>query len=253
MLTVIPIPAFEDNYIWLLHNGHDALAVDAGDAAPLLDYLAAHQLRLIAVLDTHHHGDHTGGNAGLLRQIPGLAIYGDRRIATVNHPVAAGETLDFPTLPLSLEVLGVPGHTADHLAYYGANRLFCGDALFTCGCGKLFEGTPPQAHASLQSIAALPDETMVYPAHEYTLENIRFAKKVEPYNAALLEREIRERETRARDLPTLPASLALEKTTNPFLRCRVAEVIEAASRWAEKPLTDEVSVFTAIREWRNLG
>jgi hydroxyacylglutathione hydrolase len=253
MLTVIPIPAFEDNYIWLLHNGREALAVDAGEAAPLLDYLAEHGLRLIAVLDTHHHGDHTGGNAELLREIPGLTIYGDRRIATVNRPVAAGTALDFPALPLRFEVLGVPGHTADHLAYYGANRLFCGDALFTCGCGKLFEGTPQQAHASLQKIAALPDDTLIYPAHEYTLQNIPFARKLEPRNAALAEREIRERETRARGLPTLPATLALEKATNPFLRCAETEVVEAARRHSGKPLEDETSVFAAVREWRNLG
>ena len=251
MLTVIPIPAFEDNYIWLLHNGREAVAVDAGDAEPLLDYLASHDLHLIAVLDTHHHGDHTGGNADLLRHLPDLAIYGDRRIATVNHTVGAGETIVFPTLQLSLEVLGVPGHTADHLAYYGANCLFCGDALFTCGCGKLFEGTPQQAYASLQKFAALPDGTMVYPAHEYTLENIRFAKLVEPENAALLEREVRDRESRERNLPTLPASLALEKRTNPFLRCQEPTVVEVASRFAGRRLDDQVSVFAAVREWRN--
>ncbi len=251
MLTVIPIPAFEDNYIWLLHNGREAIAVDAGDAEPLLDYLASRDLRLIAVLDTHHHGDHTGGNADLLQHIPGLAIYGDRRIDTVNHLVGAGENIEIPVLPLSLEVLSVPGHTADHLAYYGANRLFCGDALFTCGCGKLFEGAPPQAYASLQKFAALPDGTLVYPAHEYTLENIRFAKLVEPENAALREREIRDLETRERNLPTLPASLALEKQTNPFLRCHEPAVIEAASRFAGRRLDDPVSVFAALREWRN--
>jgi len=251
MLSVIPIPAFEDNYIWLLHNGQEAVAVDAGDAEPLLEYLAAHDLRLIAVLDTHHHGDHTGGNTDLRRHIPDLAIYGDRRIATVNHAVGAGEILDFPALPLSLEILGVPGHTADHLAYYGANRLFCGDALFTCGCGKLFEGTPRQAYESLQKFAALPDETLVYPAHEYTLQNIRFAKLVEPENDVLREREVRDRESRARNQPTLPASLELEKRTNPFLRCQEPAVVEAASRFAGQPLSDPVSVFTSLREWRN--
>lgn len=251
MLTIAPILAFEDNYIWLLHNGREAVAVDAGDAEPLLAYLASHDLRLIGVLDTHHHGDHTGGNDDLLRHIPGLAIYGDRRIETVNRPVGAGETIAFPMLPLSLEVLGVPGHTADHLAYYGANSLFCGDALFACGCGKLFEGTPPQAYASLQKIAALPDATMVYPAHEYTLENIRFAKLVEPENEALRARETRDRESREHDLPTLPASLALEKNTNPFLRCSAPSVRQAASRIKGRQLDDPVSVFAALREWRN--
>ena len=251
MLTIIPIPAFEDNYIWLLHNGQEAVAVDAGDAEPLLDYLAEHDLHLIAVLDTHHHGDHTGGNDDLLQHIPDLAIYGDRRIKTVNRPVGAGETIAFPTLPLSLEVLGVPGHTADHLAYYGANSLFCGDALFACGCGKLFEGTPAQAYASLQKFAALPDATLVYPAHEYTLENIRFAKLVEPENAALNAREARDRESRKHGLPTLPVRLALEKSTNPFLRCSEATVIKAASRFIGQQLDDPVSVFAAIRAWRN--
>ncbi|MFA7239459.1 MAG: hydroxyacylglutathione hydrolase [Sulfuricellaceae bacterium] len=251
MLTIIPIPAFEDNYIWLLHNEREAVAVDAGDAGPLLEYLADHDLRLIAVLDTHHHGDHTGGNEDLLRHIPDLAIYGDRRIKTVNRPVGAGETVAFPLLPLSLEVLGVPGHTADHLAYYGANSLFCGDALFACGCGKLFEGTPPQAYASLQKFAALPDTTMVYPAHEYTLENIRFAKLVEPENIALREREARDRESRERGLPTLPMSLALEKSTNPFLRCSDPVVRQAVSRIAGRRLDDPASVFAAVREWRN--
>ncbi len=251
MLTVIPIPAFEDNYIWLLHNGREAVAVDAGDAEPLLDYLAIHELRLLAVLDTHHHGDHTGGNADLLRQFPDLTIYGGRRIATVNRPVEAGARLEFPELPLSLDVLGVPGHTSDHLAYYGANCLFCGDALFSCGCGKLFEGTPPQAFASLERMAALPDATMVYPGHEYTLENIRFAKLAEPHNADLLERETRDRETRNHGRPTLPAPLSLEKRTNPFLRCREAALIEAASRFAGRRLEDPVEVFAALREWRN--
>lgn len=251
MLTIIPIPAFEDNYIWLLHNGREAVAVDAGDAGPLLEHLADHDLHLIAVLNTHHHGDHTGGNEELLRHLPDLAIYGDRRIETVNRPVDAGETIAFTMLPLSLEVLGVPGHTADHIAYYGANSLFCGDALFACGCGKLFEGTPPQAYASLQKFAALPDTTLVYPAHEYTLENIRFAKLVEPENAALREREIRDRESREHGLPTLPASLSLEKSTNPFLRCAEPSVRQAVSRIAGRQLDDPVSVFVAVREWRN--
>lgn len=251
MLTIIPIPAFEDNYIWLLHNGREAVAVDVGDAEPLLAHLAEHDLRLIAVLNTHHHGDHTGGNEDLLRHIPNLAIYGDRRIGTVNRQIYAEETIVFQALPVGLEVLGVPGHTADHIAYYGANSLFCGDALFACGCGKLFEGTPQQAYASLQKFAALPDTTMIYPAHEYTLENIRFAKLVEPENAALIEREARDRESRNYGKPTLPVSLALEKSTNPFLRCSEPTVKQAVSRIAGRQLDDPVSVFAAVREWRN--
>ncbi|MBS4098259.1 MAG: hydroxyacylglutathione hydrolase [Sulfuricella sp.] len=251
MLTIIPIPAFEDNYIWLLHDGRHAVAVDAGDAEPLLDYLDEHGLRLLAVLDTHHHQDHIAGNDDLLARFPALPIYGSRHIATVNRPVGGGDIVSFAELDLHLQVLDTPGHTADHLTYYGANSLFCGDALFTCGCGKLFEGTPAQAYASLQKFAVLADETQVCCAHEYTLENIRFARLVEPDNALLAEREIRDTQTRARNLPTLPATLALEKSTNPFLCCDDPSVAAAASRYAGHPLNSPVEVFAALRTWRN--
>lgn len=251
MLTLTPIPAFEDNYIWLLHDGRHALAVDAGDADPLLEYLDGQGLRLLALLNTHHHRDHTGGNEDLLARFPELPIYGSRRIASVNRPVGEGDVIAFPELDVRLQVLDTPGHTADHLAYYGANFLFCGDALFTCGCGKLFEGTPPQAYASLQKFAALPEQTQVCCAHEYTLENIHFARIVEPSNNALIEREIHDSDLRTHDLPTLPASLALEMLTNPFLRCSESSVMQAASRHVGRTLSDPVEVFAVLREWRN--
>lgn len=251
MLTITPIPAFEDNYIWLLHDGRCAVAVDAGDADPLLEHLDEHGIHLLALLDTHHHRDHTAGNEDLLARFPTLPVYGSKRISTVNHAVGEGDAIALPELDLRLQVLDTPGHTADHLAYYGANFLFCGDALFTCGCGKLFEGTPSQAFASLQKFLALPDDTQVCCAHEYTLENIRFARIVEPGNTVLAEREIRDQGLRDRGLPTLPASLMLEKQTNPFLRCSAPEVVRAASRYAGHPLSEPVEVFAVLREWRN--
>jgi len=251
-MKIIPVPAFEDNYIWLISDGRYAAAVDPGDAEPVLDYLGRHGLLLTAILNTHHHRDHTGGNAALLRhgKVP---VFGPRgeNIPTVTHPVGEGDTVQLPELGAAFKVLDVPGHTAGHVAYYGANSLLCGDALFACGCGKLFEGTPAQMLVSLRKFAALPDDTRVYCAHEYTLENILFAKIVEPGNITLQERETHDRQTRERGLPTLPSTIALEKATNPFLRWDEPAVIEAAETFAKRTLADPVSVFAAIREFRN--
>ena len=251
-MKIIPVPAFEDNYIWLICDGRYAAAVDPGDAEPVLGYLGHHGLRLAAILITHHHGDHTGGIEALLKHAA-VPVYGPRKenIPGITVPVGTGDTVRLPELGVELAVLDVPGHTAGHVAYYGANSLFCGDTLFTCGCGKLFEGTPAQMHASLQKLASLPDDTQVYCAHEYTLENILFAKKVEPANRQLLEREARDCRTREQGRPTLPSSIALEKATNPFLRCEHPAVIEAASRFSGALLDDTVKVFAAVREWRN--
>jgi len=252
MIEIVPIPAFEDNYIWLIRNETSAVAVDPGDAGPVVDYLQRHQIRLVAILLTHHHADHTGGAAELQRRFD-IPVYGPRReaIASITHPLGEGDLIDFPSLGCTFQVLDVPGHTAGHIAYYGINSLFCGDALFACGCGRLFEGTAPQMHASLAKFSALPDDTGVYCAHEYTLENIRFAKAVEPGNTALTEREHKEHETRSQGLPTLPSSIGLEKLTNPFLRCDVPAVIAAATRFAGHPLMAPGEVFAAIRQWRD--
>ncbi|BAN34999.1 hydroxyacylglutathione hydrolase [Sulfuricella denitrificans skB26] len=251
-MKIIPVPAFEDNYIWLICDERYAAVVDPGDAEPVLDYLGRHGLSLAAILITHHHGDHTGGIEALLEHAA-VPVYGPRKesIPGISNPVGEGDTVRLPDLGVEFAVLDVPGHTAGHIAYYGANSLFCGDTLFTCGCGKLFEGTPLQMYASLQKFAALPDDTQVYCAHEYTLENIRFAKKVEPANRQLLEREARDIQTREQGRPTLPSTLALEKATNPFLRCEHPAVIEAAVHFSGSPLDNAVMVFTAIREWRN--
>lgn len=252
MIEIVPIPAFEDNYIWLIRQETSAVAVDPGDAEPLLDYLRNNGLDLAAVLLTHHHGDHCGGVPELKRRFD-VPIYGPRHeaIPGITHAVGDGDVVSVLGRGTTFQVLEVPGHTAGHVAYYGINSLFCGDTLFTCGCGRLFEGTPEQMQASLARFAALPDATRVYCAHEYTLENIAFAKLVEPGNVRLVERERRDRLSRERGLPTLPSSIELEKQTNPFLRWQEPDVVAAASRFAGSPLGTPVAVFTAIRQWRD--
>ena len=251
-ISVVPVPAFRDNYIWVIRNRNCAAVVDAGDAAPALAYLEREKLELVSILCTHHHSDHVGGNSGLLQRFR-VPVYGPRHepISTLTHRLAEGDLVALPRLGLEFSVLDIPGHTAGHIAYYGANLLFCGDTLFACGCGKLFEGTAQQMYASLQKLAALPDETKVYCGHEYTLANIRFAKAADPDNPALIERETLARAQREQDLPTVPSDLRLEKATNPFLRCNQPQIIKAASRAAGKTLDDPVSVFAAVREWKN--
>ena len=251
-LQVIPIPAFEDNYLWLLVRGDKAVAVDPGDATPILEYLSAHGLDLCAILCTHHHSDHVGGILKLLQQFT-VPVYGPAHetIPGRTHAVIEGDKVKIPDLDLEFSVFDVPGHTAGHVAYYGAERLFCGDTLFACGCGRLFEGTPAMMYESIEKLARLPDTTLMYCAHEYTLDNIRFAKKVEPENADLLAREIHDHATRARNLPTVPSTLGLEKRTNPFMRSRVPMVIQAAERYADKALPKPAEVFGTVRAWKD--
>jgi hydroxyacylglutathione hydrolase len=248
MLTLIPLPAFEDNYIWVLHDGHHAVAVDPGDAAPLVAYLDANGLVLAAVLVTHHHRDHTGGTA-LLRQRYDCPIYGPDgpRIPAVSHPVRGGDSVELAAPRVRFDVLATPGHTLDHLSYVGQGCLFCGDTVFGCGCGKLFEGDPATMAASLDAILALPDSTRVCCAHEYTLSNIDFARTVDAANPALIARERADRAARARGEPTLPSSLALEKATNPFLRFHDTDMREFAAGWLKRPAAGPAEVFGAIR------
>lgn len=249
---VAAVRAFRDNYVWTLRNASHAAVVDPGDAQPVLDYLAAEKLVLAAVLATHHHPDHVGGVARLLehRRVP---VYGPRGepISTLTHPVSEGDTVEIPELGARFRVLDIPGHTRAHIAYYGAGALFCGDTLFACGCGRVFEGTPEQMFASLEKLRALPDETKVYCGHEYTLANIGFARAVEPENPALERREERDRRLREAGRPTVPSTLGDEKATNPFLRCREPAVVESANKYLGARVADPARVFAAIREWKN--
>jgi hydroxyacylglutathione hydrolase len=249
---VIPLRAFKDNYVWTLRDARCAAVVDPGEAQPVLDYLAAENLRLVAILATHHHQDHVGGITDLRRKYA-VPVYGPRGepIATLTHPVGGGDRVSIDELGVSFEVLDIPGHTRAHVAYYGANMLFCGDTLFACGCGRVFEGTPQQLYASLQRLAALPDETLVYCGHEYTLANIDFAKAVEPDNAALADREAADARARRESRPTLPSTIAREKATNPFLRVTRPAVIQSANKYLGRRVSDPAGVFAALRQWKN--
>lgn len=259
MITKIhPIPAFADNYIWALHaeSGSTVCVVDPGDAGPVIEYIEQNQLTLSDILITHHHPDHTGGIAALTaRYSPRVSGPGHSNIKGITHVVAEGACVEFGNCVF--EVIEVPGHTLDHIAYFHAGNtaqaplLFCGDTLFAAGCGRLFEGTPAQMHASLAKLKSLPHQTEVYCTHEYTLANLAFAKAADPQNQTLGERIKIEKTKREMSQPTLPTSIELELRTNPFLRCTDPDLIHnLIAHIHEKPAT-EVAVFAALRSWKD--
>lgn len=256
-MKLIAVPAFTDNYIWMVHDAQRAVVVDPGDAAPVLDTLERLGLDLHGILVTHHHGDHVGGLAALRPWLAeGAEVWGPgtEGIEGLDRTVREGERLDCLGAPL--EVLEVPGHTRGHLAYLlhppgqESPWLFCGDTLFSAGCGRLFEGTPAQLHGSLAKLAALPGATRVCCAHEYTLANLAFAAAVEPGNAAIAAHRATCEALRARGEPTLPSRLALEQSINPFLRTHLPEVA-AQARLQGAPSADPVEVLAALRRWKN--
>jgi hydroxyacylglutathione hydrolase len=252
MIEIVPLSAFKDNYIWTLRAGKFAAVVDPGEALPVKKYLAQEGLTLAAILATHHHPDHVGGIEELvsLAKVPVFGPKGEP-IPALTHPVGQDDKVEIPALEASFSVLDIPGHTRAHVAYYGLESLFCGDTLFACGCGRVFEGTAEQMLASLMRLAALPDATKVYCGHEYTLANIKFARAVDPDNRMLAAREERATQLRAAGRPTLPSTLGEERATNPFLRCAEPVVVESANKYLGSRVGDPVSVFAAIREWKN--
>ena len=258
-ISVHPIPAFQDNYLWIIQKGNNAAVVDPGDATPVIEYLSANGLQLSAIICTHHHADHVGGVEHLLDflHLRGkIPVFGpaNERIPARTQPLTEGDTIVVPGLDLTFDVLDVPGHTAGHIAYFGHGMLFCGDTLFACGCGRLFEGTAEQMTASLTKLKRLPPETKVYCAHEYTMANIKFAEAVEPDNGDLKLRKAFCAAKRHRNLPTLPSTMHLELATNPFLRWDQPAVQTAAAHRLKRDIGSNPApalVFGAIREWKN--
>jgi hydroxyacylglutathione hydrolase len=253
-IKVRPVRAFSDNYIWLIEAPRDAgrlVAVDPGEADPVIAELKRSGASLAAILLTHHHPDHVGGVGELLRHW-NVPVYGpeDSRIAPPVRSLGEGPC-DMPDLGLGFQILQVPGHTVSHIAFWGHGALFCGDTLFSAGCGRMFEGTPTQMNASLNKLRALPPETSVYCGHEYTAANLKFALTVEPDNAATLRYQQEVERLRAAGRPSLPSTLALEIRVNPFLRCEQDDVRAAAQRHANHALNEPAEIFAVLRAWKD--
>ena len=255
MFAITAIPAFTDNYLWLLQDGSRAVVVDPGDASPVIRELETRGLELAAVLITHWHPDHTGGLKTLTQKFP-VPVPGPRlesgKIPGLTQLLDDGDRITVLDR-FEFEVMSLPGHTTGQIAYYCAQAgiLFCGDTLFSAGCGRLFEGTAAQMHASLSRLAALPPETRVYCAHEYTLANLAVAHAVEPSNRAVAARIAEVRNLREANLPTLPSTIGAELRFNPFLRCAEPDVRAAAWRHAKKDVEDPVEVFAVLRAWKD--
>ncbi len=260
MLNIITVPAFSDNYIWLIcdEKRQYAAIVDPGDAKPVLETLKSNNIEPCAILITHFHSDHIGGISALKQRYPNLPVYGPatERIPQMTDALVGGETIQLDQLKTTFEVMAVHGHTAGHIAYYtkdqqNNSKLFCGDTLFAAGCGRVFNGTLEDLHNSLQRISQLPDDTLIYCAHEYTLDNIGFAKWVEPDSSDLIAREEASMDLLDADQATVPSTLELEKQTNPFLRTHLPHVVERVAEMTGKTLTNSTEVFAAMRTWKD--
>lgn len=257
LLRVVPIPALRDNYIWVIHNGQHAVVVDPGEAAPVIDYLHHNALSLDAILITHHHADHVGGIDHLLAQTKKVPVYGptNKNITQLTVHLKDNTSFEIGALQAKFAVFTTPGHTHDHIAYYLSHQnqewVFCGDTLLATGCGRLFEGTPAQMLVSLKKLAALPHTAHICCAHEYTVDNIRFALAVEPENQALKAWLAKAQALRLNGQATLPTTLAHELSTNPFLRCTQPSVIASAKQYAKRALLNETEILATLRDWKN--
>ncbi|WP_440876865.1 hydroxyacylglutathione hydrolase [Thalassotalea sp. PLHSN55] len=257
--TVTAIPAFSDNYIWALtqSTSDNLVLVDPGDAKVCIDYIEQHNKVLTDILITHHHSDHIGGLADLRRYCQQkswpLCVYFPKNNDIKEGDVGVDEQseVNLSAIDATFNVIDLPGHTLGHVAYISQDKLFCGDTLFSGGCGRLFEGTPAQMHHSLGKLAALAEQTQVYCAHEYTQANLHFALTVEPSNVDLLNYYNQVEQLRAQNKATIPSSIALEKKINPFLRSDQTEVAESAALYVNNALANEVEVFAAIRQWKD--
>ncbi|MDP1539881.1 MAG: hydroxyacylglutathione hydrolase [Moraxellaceae bacterium] len=250
-MTIFPIACFLDNYIWCIQVENSLWVVDPGDASPVLEYLHQHSLSLGGILLTHHHADHTGGVNALLAH-KNVAVYGPEETNQwATTLVAGGSTLDLPIG--QAQILFVGAHTRGHIAYYiaSAKALFCGDTLFSAGCGRLFEGTPEDLELALSCINSLPADTKLYPTHEYTLSNLAFAKRVEPDNNAIVEYTQWVHAQRDQEKPSLPTTLALERQVNPFLRATSATIVQQVSEHAKRPISAGLDTLASLRAWKD--
>lgn len=255
MNNIIPLRAFQDNYIWALHSPEysSLTVVDPGDPSPVLSYLNKNNLTLSAILVTHHHHDHTGGIRELCKIFPKIKVYGpgNEAIKEITQTVKENDLISFYEDTLRFKILEIPGHTKGHVAYYNDKIIFCGDTLFSCGCGRLFEGTVIQLYSSLQKINQLEGSTLIYCAHEYTLANLKFAKLVDPNNMAIQQRTEIVLAQQERGEPSIPVTLQIERETNPFLRCHTATIKKAVENNFKTSFTTPLDVFRALRHWKD--
>lgn len=253
MISIIPIRAFKDNYIWMMieQTSNHAWVVDPGEAKPVMDALKNNSLKLSGILLTHHHADHSGGIQDLLDFAGEIPVVGGSKspISSINRHIKQGDAIQCNSV--TLKAIEIPGHTLDHTAYHDGSVLFCGDTLFSAGCGRIFEGTASQMFSSLQSLAMLPDNTLIYCGHEYTLSNLLFAQHVEPDNQDILRRIPIVEHVLAKNGCTLPSRMGEERKINPFLRCDKPSVIQAVEKYAGQKLANIVDVFHHLREWKN--